>query len=503
LKSPSKIPITKEQRQKARDNAPKHPIEWLKAVFGVIFWTLQQEIIKSVRDNPRTTVRSCHGIGKSHLAGNLILWFLYTHPYSIVLSTAPTYRQVEKLIWKEVRSSLRKGKIRLGGDLARKSPELQIVQDEWVALGLSTNQPDRFQGFHARYILVIVDEAAGVPESILEAIEGVLTSGHCRLLYLGNPTGIGGSFYRSHRDPKAGFKKFHVSAFDTPNFTTYNITEEDISSNAWESKIPKTAEGDFDWPFPYLITPKWAAERYQAWGPNHPAYQARVLGNFPEMGEYNVCPLSWIEKAQALWNDAKAEGSVIIGVDVARGGSDDSAIAVRQGSKILSIEAWHGLDGPELAALAVERYKLHNAKSIHVDSIGVGASVIDSLKKDYPGISYRAINVSVASIVKDEDGNKRFANLKAEMCWYVREAMDPKNPDPLAIPPDEDLLGDLAAPRYSFRKGYIQIEDKEETKARLGRSPDRGEAVLMTFAPAEEAEDPAIVYNIPTKAIAR
>ena len=181
------IPLSKEQRKQIRERAPQDPVWWISRILGAILWPVQQTIINSVRDNPRTSARSCHGIGKSFLAGNTALWFLYTFPYSIILTTAPTWRQVEKLVWKEIRSSIRKSKIDLGGELAKKSPELQIVQDEWVALGISTNQPDRFQGFHAKHVLVIVDEAAGVKEDIFEAIEGVLTSGHWQAPAIGQP----------------------------------------------------------------------------------------------------------------------------------------------------------------------------------------------------------------------------------------------------------------------------------------------------------------------------
>jgi phage terminase large subunit len=170
------IPLDPDQREQLRVRAPAEPVWWVNKALGARLWLSQAEILESIKENERTSARSCHGIGKSYLAGNATLWFLYTFPYSIVLTTAPTFRQVEKLIWKEIRSSIRRSKIYLGGDLAKKSPELQIVQDEWVALGLSTNQPERFQGFHARHILVIVDEAAGVKEDIFEAIEGVLTS---------------------------------------------------------------------------------------------------------------------------------------------------------------------------------------------------------------------------------------------------------------------------------------------------------------------------------------
>lgn len=486
-----RIPLSKEQRKQLKARAPVDPVWWLRKALAVEFWDVQKQIVESVRDNDRTSARSCHGIGKSHLAGNTALWFLYSFPYSIVLTTAPTWRQVEKLVWKEVRSSVRKAKIDLGGELAKKSPELQIVQDEWVALGLSTNQPDRFQGFHAKHVLVIVDEAAGVKEEIFEAIEGVLTSAHCRLLILGNPTLIGGTFYRSQREP--GWKTFHIAAWDTPNFTTFGITEDDLESGAWKDKAPKNPDGSYNWPHPYLITPEWAADKLRRWGKNHPAYQARVAGNFPTQGENNVIPLAWIEAAMARWEDTEGEGSTVLGVDVARYGQDLTAIVPRQGRKVGLLQVYSGKDTQEVAGECLVAARERRAKFIKVDVIGLGAGVVDALKAARAPVV--AVNVAEASDVLDEDKNKVYANLRAELWWRLREELDPKNPEPLALPPDEDLLGDLAAPLYKINgKGAIQIEEKEETKKRLGHSPDRGDAVMMTFAPDRVLELPLLKF---------
>jgi len=131
------------------------------------------------------------------------------------------------------------------------------------------------------------------------------------------------------------------------------------------------------------------------------------------------------------------------------------------------------------------RYRKLNADLVNVDIIGVGSSVYDSLKS-YGDIEVQGINVAAASDVKDEKGNRVYQNLRSELWWTLREAIDPKNPEPLTLPDDDNLLADLAAPQYSFRKGWIQIEAKEDTKKRLGRSPDSGDALMLTFAPVEE-----------------
>lgn len=446
------------------------PEYFTEKILNKHLWSIQAEILKSVRDNSRTAVRSCHGIGKTFTAAMCILWFLYTHEKAIVLSTAPTWRQVEKLIWKEIRTAYREAKIPLGGSLAPKSPELHLIYDEWYAAGLSTNEPERFQGFHEEHILVVVDEAAGVNLEIFEAVEGVLTSSGARLLLIGNPTSIGGAFYDAFTKP--GFKTFHVNAFDTPNFTSAGITQEDIISGEWEKKAIET-------PYPRLITPQWVADRYAAWGENSSPYQVRVMGNFPEQSEDTLIPLLWIELAMARWEETEAGRNAQIGVDVAAFGSDETVIAICRGRKIEPLKVFSQKSTRETAGIASFTAKENKTRNIKVDEIGVGRGVVDSLEEE----GYEDVGVNVAERSSDSE---RFYNLRAELWWNLRESLDPdtvRNPEPLALPPDEKLLAELAAIKYKFTsRGTIQIEAKDEMKKRLGHSPDRSDAIVLAIA---------------------
>lgn len=462
----------------------RDPVGMIRDVIGSDLWADQQQIVESVRDNPKTAWRSCHGIGKTYVVARLVLWWLFAFEYSIVITTAPTWRQVQDLVWKELRSAYSRSKVDLGGNLAPSACSLQIDGLEWCAIGLSTNDSNRFQGYHAQHLLVIVDEGAGVAEDIYEAVDGVLTSAHCRLAVIGNPTDIGGQFYRAFREP--GWNTGRTSAWDTPNFTTFGITREDIASGDWETKIPKKPDGDYDLPAPWLITPAWVADKYKRWGPHHPAYSARVEGQFPEQGEYNVIPLSWIEQAQDRWLDMEPDdrAPMVFGVDVARGGMDRSAIIPRLHNYVPWIKSYSGLDTQQLAGEVIQEYRIYKPKQANVDVIGLGSGVVDELKL-HREINVSAVNVSLPSAVLDDDGHKKFANLRAEFWWALRESLDPKGDDPLALPPDDELLADLAAPQYDFSKGWIQIEPKELTKKRLGRSPDLGDALMLTFAPVE------------------
>ena len=459
------------------DRTRTDPVWFVTEVLGARPWSKQAEILQAVRDHPRVAVRSCHGAGKSFIAGQVILWFTYSFAPSIVLSTAPTWRQVEKLVWKEVRASYRRSRVPLGGNLLPKRPELQIVQDQWYAAGLSTNDPDRFQGFHEENILVVVDEAAGVPEEIFEAVEGVLTSEHARLLLLGNPTSIGGTFYSAFRTP--GWRTIPISAFDTPNLAAFGITEEDIAQGTWEAKI-KTGP----LPNPKLVTPEWVADKYAKWGPTSPAYQARVKGQFPAEAEDTLIPLAWVEAAMARWEDAPEGQPAEIGVDVARYGADKTCLATRRGRKVLPLKVYAKQDTMETAGRAIEERRAAGASKIKVDVIGLGAGVVDRIKEQ--GHPVFGINVAESAVDKE-----RFADLRSELWWNLRELLDPNpkvNPEPVALPPDDELLADLSGIKYKVASsGQIQVERKEDMKKRLGRSPDRADAVVLAFAPVKDS----------------
>ena len=475
-KVPKRIIPLDEARERLKQRL-LDPEYFVSRVLGRKPWSKQVEILSSLRDCPRTAVRSCHGIGKTFTAALVILWFLYAHKRAIVLSTAPTWRQVEKLVWKEIRSAYREAPVPLGGALMPKSPELHLVQDEWYAAGLSTNDPDRFQGFHEEHLLVVVDEAAGVSEAIFEAIEGVLTSKGSRLLLLGNPTSIGGTFYNAFRSPT--FKKIHVSAFDTPNFTEFGITLADIESGDWEAKI-----GGRELPNPRLITPEWVRGRFLEWGTESPVWEARVMGDFPTQGENTLIPLAWIEAAMERWEDAEEGSPVEIGVDVARFGSDKTVIAVRRGRKVASLRVLPQKSVTESAGLVIDTARTEGTDAVKVDEIGVGGGVVDFLEE--AGFSGVGVDVSKGPVDRD-----RFANLRAELWWNLREALDidpVRNPHPVALPPDDELLAELSSVQYKYNsRGQVQIEGKDDMKKRLGRSPDRADAVVLAFAPRSGA----------------
>jgi phage terminase large subunit len=429
----------------------------------------------------------------SFLAACAVLWFLFSFPPSIVITTSPTWRQTAQIVWSEVRNSYNRSRFPLGGTMPPKSPEIQIVQDQWAAFGLSTNEPDRFQGYHSRNIFVIVDEAAGVPPEIFEAVDGLLTSENPHLLLIGNPTNVSGEFYNAFKD--SSFCKISISAFDTPNFTTYGITERDIEWDTWHIKLPpktnkrlyekdgiRPAPGQlhhgerYDVLYPGLINPMWVYERYRSWGPEHPAYQSRVLGQFPTMGDNCVIPLSWIEAAQARYEDVEPGDPIEAGVDIARFGSDATCICIRKGMKIMPLQVFHKLDLMESAGIVARAIGDHNISNTKIDEIGMGGGPVDRLLE-------QKLPVQGVNVARSPQDPEHFANLRTELWWQLREKLDPNgitNPNPIALPKDEELLAELSGVLYKYTsKGQMAIEPKDETRKRINRSPDRADALVL------------------------
>jgi hypothetical protein len=197
---------------------------------------------------------------------------------------------------------------------------------------------------------------------------------------------------------------------------------------------------------------------------------------------FQVIPRAWVKAAQARWT-ASGRGDRPLacqGVDVARGGDDKTVIANRYGNWMAELEKWPGAltpDGQTVIALISPTLKQYPKAWANIDVIGVGASVYDTGRQQ--GLRVSAVNFAEGSSMRDRTGVLEFVNVRAEAWWSMREALDPVKGDSMALPPDPELLADLCAPRWMMRKNGVQIEAKDDIKARIGRSPDCGDAVVL------------------------
>ena len=473
------------------------PGEFAARVLRVGLWSKQQEVLAALTQQRRVAVKSGNGLGKGFCAAVAVLWFLYVHPESaIVLSTAPTFRQVRHILWRQIHRLYRPAAKTLGGKMLDTRWELA---DDRYAMGLSADSADQFQGFHSPNMFIVVDEAEGVSDEIYEAIEAVMTSSDPLLLLIGNPTTITGAFRRAFYEERALYHPITISALDSPNV------------QSGQTAVPG------------LTTARWVEERREIWGEENPIYRARVLGEFPDQAEDTLLSLTDVEAAarnapagnrpesgiqpvpgpaddgrewtaqpaDAAFADARESvvqpagpgdadspevdaAPVILAVDVARYGSDRSVILRRRGMAVEDIRTFRRLDTMQLTGWVAAAIRDWGGAEVYVDEIGVGAGVVDRLKEQ--GFRVRGVNVARAA---RQDG--LFANLRAEGYWRLRELFAAGQ---ITIPRDNQLIGELAALRYSYdSQGRIQMESKEAMRQRGLPSPDKADALMLAFLP--------------------
>ena len=210
------------------------------------------------------------GLGKDFTAAVAVLWYLHQHDPAIVLSTAPTFRQVRHVLWRQIRGLYRRASGVVGGELL--DTRLELAGDRY-ALGLSSTGADQFQGFHCQNMFIVVDEAGGVSEPIYEAIDAIMTSANPRLLLIGNPTTPSGAFHRAFYQESSIYETITISALESPNVMAGAVV------------------------IPGLTTAEWVAERRAVWGQDSPVYRARILGEFPDRAEDSLFSVSDIEAA--------------------------------------------------------------------------------------------------------------------------------------------------------------------------------------------------------------
>ena len=278
---PGDIPLTQIPHEIAGHDLPeavyqetfrRSPIGFAHVILGVDLWAKQEEVLNALRDHRRVAVKAGNGVGKGFTAAVAVLWFLCSHQPATVLTTAPTARQVRHILWQEIRRLYRASAYPLGGKLL--VTRLELPHDRF-ALGLSSDEVDQFQGFHSPNMLIVVDEAEGVIEPIYEAIDAVMTAGNSKLLLIGNPTSITGTFRRAFHEERHLYHNITISALDSPNVKQQRVV------------------------LPGLTTHEWVAERAALWGEASPMYHARVLGDFSDRAEDTLISLTHIEQAIA------------------------------------------------------------------------------------------------------------------------------------------------------------------------------------------------------------
>lgn len=445
----------------------------------------QAEAARDLAANPKVSIKSGQGVGKTGLEAAVFLWFITCFPYPRIVATAPTKQQLHDVLWSEISKWMSKSEL-LSMLLKWTKTYVYMVGNEkrWFGVARTATKPENMQGFHEDNMLFIVDEASGVADPIMEAILGTLSGANNKLLLCGNPTRTSGTFYDSHTRDRALYKCHTVSSADSSRTNKENI-DSLIRKYGWDSNVVRV----------------------------------RVRGEFPEQEDDVFIRLSWIEssintelepetaKALGCFFDDKGRkiidrngvDSIDIGCDVARFGDDRTVIGYKINEVAKIFKKYNGQDTTWTAGnicrlynSLVDLYKFKKKIYVKIDDGGVGGGVTDQLREIKRREPERYKMMEIVPIHFGQPiKHKYYYDTTTYMMGIIREMLEPfddaGNPrqPTLVLPNDDDLVGQLSCRKYSYVGGKIKVESKKEMKERGLSSPDEADCMLLTCFPVK------------------
>lgn len=441
------------------------PVTWAADCMNVHLAGYQGEVLDALPVQRRVAVKGPHGLGKSFMGATLVNWFATTREMMgkdwKIITTASAWRHLEVYLWPEIHKwADRIDFVKLGRQPFNRRTELldlRLKLRYGAATAVASNQPERIEGAHAEELLYLLDEAKIVPPATWDSIEGAFsnagpdTADNAYAFAMSTPGAPAGRFYDIHRRA-AGYEDWWTRSISL---------DEAIEAGR--------------------ISRAWADQRRLQWGEDSAVYHNRVLGEFHASDEDSVIPLAWLEAANERWYEwdragrPSQDGPLWIGVDVGRGG-DESILAHRDGPA-LWLEGHRRRDTMSTVAMLQGL----DARPI-IDVIGVGAGVYDRARE----VGLRALPYVGSGKTTHRERSRKlgFTNVRSAAYWNLRELLDPAYEPVIMLPPDDLLTSDLTTPHWSVTTGVppkIQVEKKEDVVTKLGRSPDRGDAVAMSF----------------------
>ena len=399
------------------------PVGFLRDALGYECTEDQARIARSVVQNPETNVQSCHSIGKSSLGACLVIWWVFAKRGEVV-TTAPTARQVKKIIWKEVRQRYDQHKAVLGG---RRNTQELILDEKAFGWGFSARDGDTnaAAGNHASLILFVVDEACGVSPEIDAGLRSCATGRNNRILRIGNPVLAGTVFekacQRSH---------LRVTVWTHPNVAPYY----DLHPDGIHRLKPGVNVEECIEVIPGAVTPLWIEMVRETEGEDSFFWRTRVEALFPTDPSNAVFPLSYWQSARQLydadpeyWDEMARRGPIRLALDVG-GGNDDSAIAVWRGPVLTDVWELPGKgdrqDVIRSADWLIEKLIELETRTNGVDASGLGAGALDHmLRNGYPSVAWDWGGAPLSRSDKLSRPLRKFHNRKAEQFWALREAV--------------------------------------------------------------------------------
>lgn len=454
------------------------PVGWARDVIawepGEGLTDYQNDIFGALPRHRRVAARGPHGLGKTMGGSLAVLWFATTRDSAgidwKVICTASAWRHLSSYLFPEIHKWAR----RIRWDVLGRQPfsnlhellTLNLKLAHGAATPVASNKAELIEGAHADSLLYLIDEAKIVPDSTWDAVEGAFSGGR--------PDGLPEAFALAISTPGPPSGRFYDIHTRKPGLEDWHVRHVTLAEAIAAGRISET----------------WAEQRARQWGRDSAMYANRVLGEFHASDEDAVIPLAWVEAAIERWHawvDAgrpALTGRRFTGVDVARMGGDSTILAHRHGPAITRLEAHDREDTMQTTArvqAATGEDEEDQAVPV-VDSVGVGGGVVDRLRElRAPVLAYTG---AAKTLAKNRSAEYGYANVRSWAYWHMRELLDPAFESEIMLPPDDLLISDLTAPTWDITTGVppkIRIERKEDLVARLGRSPDRGDAVVMSF----------------------
>jgi len=423
------------------------PVAFVREILGAEPFDYQQALLVDIANGERKiSVRSGHGTGKSTTFSWAMLWFAMTRfPFKVVV-TAPTSGQLFDALFAELKRWINELPEALRPILDVKNDRVSLLaapSEGFISARTSRAEtPEALAGVHSANVMLVVDEASGVPEQVFEAAAGSMSGHSAVTLLASNPTRSSGTFFETQTRLSGSWKCHHWSCIKSP-----------------------------------LVSRDFIEEMKLRYGEESNAYRIRVLGEFPLADDDTIVPFHLVDAAVHRDIEPDDHATVIWGLDVARFGSDKTALAKRQGNTITEINSWQGLDLMQTVGRVKAEYDglpmSIRPSEIMVDVIGMGGGVVDRLRE--LGLPVRGINVAESPSMKDT-----YTNLRAELWFKMRGWLEQRG---AKLPRNEQLIAELTSIRYSFvSSGKMKAEGKDDMRKRGLASPDLADAVCLTLA---------------------
>lgn len=423
------------------------PADYVRCVFAAEPDKWQEEALNTIALKQRLAVASGHGVGKTALTSWVIHWFMATRPDPQIVVTANTKNQLDSKTWRELAKWNQRAANGAWFSHSATRFALKEASDTWFASAIpwTENNSEAFAGTHEEHVLNVFDEASAIPDAIWDVVEGSMTTADAKWLAFGNPTRNTGRF----RECWGRFRhRWHTMKVD--------------------SRTAKQAD----------------AAQIQAWiedyGIDSDFVKIRVLGEFPNQSSNQFISGADVDACTKY----KAEGfqglPKILAADIARFGDDKSVVAIRQGRKVSPMVDWRGLDLMTSADRIAEMIDDETPDAVVIDETGIGSGVVDRLRQ----MNYKVFGFNGGETAKDAD---TYRNKRVEVWGLMREALRAR----IELPDDYELRQDLIGPEYGFTPTQqLLLERKEDMKRRGLASPDKGDALAMTYAVSPRAKKP-------------